>query len=65
VVGRSELAQLCGLKGNERAVDVHVTRLRRKIEPDSKIPIYLQTVRGKGYLLRTASDAPSRGQGEI
>lgn len=34
-----------------RAVDVQVTRLRRKIEPDSKLPRYLQTVRGKGYVL--------------
>ena len=34
-----------------RAVDVQVTRLRRKIEPDPKLPRYLQTVRGKGYVL--------------
>ena len=34
-----------------RAVDVQVTRLRRKIEPDPKNPRYLQTVRGKGYML--------------
>jgi two-component system phosphate regulon response regulator OmpR len=34
-----------------RAVDVQVTRLRRKIEPDPKAPRYLQTVRGVGYML--------------
>ena len=34
-----------------RAVDVQVTRLRRKIEPDPKNPRYLQTVRGVGYML--------------
>jgi two-component system phosphate regulon response regulator OmpR len=34
-----------------RAVDVQVTRLRRKIESDPKTPRYLQTVRGVGYLL--------------
>jgi len=34
-----------------RAVDVQVTRLRRKIETDPKLPRYLQTVRGKGYVL--------------
>jgi two-component system phosphate regulon response regulator OmpR len=34
-----------------RAVDVQVTRLRRKIEPDPKTPRYLQTVRGVGYML--------------
>ena len=37
---------------NNRSVDVQVTRLRRKIEPDPKLPRYLQTVRGKGYVLR-------------
>ena len=34
-----------------RAVDVQVTRLRRKIEADPKAPRYLQTVRGVGYML--------------
>jgi two-component system phosphate regulon response regulator OmpR len=34
-----------------RAVDVQVTRLRRKIEPDPKAPRYLQTLRGVGYML--------------
>ena len=38
-------------QGGGRAVDVQVTRLRRKIEPDPKLPRYLQTVRGKGYVL--------------
>jgi two-component system phosphate regulon response regulator OmpR len=36
----------------ERAVDVQITRLRRKIEDDPKVPRYLQTVRGEGYLLQ-------------
>jgi two-component system phosphate regulon response regulator OmpR len=36
---------------NPRTIDVQITRLRRKIEEDSKIPRYLQTVRGKGYIL--------------
>jgi two-component system phosphate regulon response regulator OmpR len=34
-----------------RAIDVQVTRLRRKIEPDPKAPRYLQTLRGVGYML--------------
>ena len=34
-----------------RAVDIQVTRLRRKIEDDPKNPRYLQTVRGVGYML--------------
>ncbi len=37
--------------GAGRGVDVAVTRLRRKIEPDAKAPRYLQTVRGVGYML--------------
>jgi len=37
--------------GVGRAVDVQVTRLRRKIEPDPQQPRYLQTVRGIGYML--------------
>ena len=34
-----------------RAVDIHVTRLRKKLEVDPKAPRYLQTVRGIGYML--------------
>jgi two-component system phosphate regulon response regulator OmpR len=43
-LGREDVAQ-------ERAVDVQITRLRRKIEEDPKSPRYLQTVRGEGYML--------------
>lgn len=52
VLSRDELAALCGIDAGERTIDVQVTRLRRKLEEDSKAPRYLQTVRGKGYLLR-------------
>ena len=38
-------------QSQERAVDVQITRLRRKIEDDPKAPRYLQTVRGSGYML--------------
>ena len=53
VLGRDALVEL--LKGYERApfdrmVDVRVTRLRRKIEPDPAHPVYLRTVWGEGYL---------------
>lgn len=50
-LSRDELAQRLDLTGNPRTVDVQVTRLRRKIEPDPRFPRYLQTVRGKGYVL--------------
>jgi len=39
--------------GNDRAVDVQINRLRHKIETDPANPVYLQTVRGKGYILHT------------
>ncbi len=37
--------------GLERSVDVQINRLRRKIEADPRQPVYLQTVRGVGYML--------------
>ena len=51
-ISREELAELCNIDTGERTIDVQVTRLRRKIEEDSKSPRFLQTIRGKGYLLR-------------
>jgi two-component system phosphate regulon response regulator OmpR len=51
-LSREELGRRCAIAGGLRAIDVQVTRLRRKIEPDPKLPRYLQTVRGKGYVLR-------------
>ena len=40
-----------GGENSERAIDVQITRLRRKIEPDPREPRFLQTVRGTGYML--------------
>lgn len=51
VVTREELAALCQMNANERTIDVQVTRLRKKVEEDPKLPKYIQTVRGKGYVL--------------
>jgi two-component system, OmpR family, phosphate regulon response regulator OmpR len=53
-VSRSKLVEDLGRdtgQSQERAVDVQITRLRRKIENDPKNPRYLQTVRGAGYML--------------
>ncbi|MCA0870571.1 response regulator [Seohaeicola saemankumensis] len=53
-VSRAKLVEELGRdrgQAQERAVDVQVTRLRRKVEPDPKQPRYLQTVRGAGYML--------------
>lgn len=49
-VSREALAQVTRA-GVERSIDVQITRLRRKIEPDPKEPIHIQTVRGIGYRL--------------
>lgn len=49
-ITREELALIGGI--NEKSVDVQIIRLRSKIEEDQKKPIYLQTVRGKGYIFR-------------
>jgi len=40
-------------EGGARAIDVQINRLRRKIEADPATPVYLQTVRGAGYILYT------------
>ena len=48
---REKLAEILGAGQSPRSIDVQITRLRKKIERDSKNPRYLQTVRGKGYML--------------
>lgn len=50
-MSRDDLAAKTGVSLSPRTVDVQVTRLRRKIEPDPKQPLYLRTVRHKGYVL--------------
>jgi len=51
-INRLEISEHGG-GGSERAVDVQIARLRRKIEPDARTPRYLQTVWGEGYTLWT------------
>jgi two-component system phosphate regulon response regulator OmpR len=50
-LSREELGAATGNSGNLRTVDVQVTRLRKKLEDDPKQPRYLQTMRGRGYVL--------------
>ena len=53
-LSRTKLVEQLGRsegQAQERAIDVQITRLRRKIEVDPKQPRYLQTVRGAGYML--------------
>ena len=51
IFSREELADILGAGQSPRSIDVQITRLRKKIEPDSKNPRYLRTIRGKGYML--------------
>ena len=51
-VSREDLSQSAQFSGNIRNVDVQMTRLRRKVEADSRYPRYLHTVRGTGYVLK-------------
>ena len=50
VFAREEIGNLINID-KERSIDVIITRLRQKIENDSKNPQYLQTIRGSGYVL--------------
>ena len=50
-ITRDQLTAESPMIGTARAIDVQVTRLRRKIEQDPKFPRYLQAVRGVGYVL--------------
>ncbi len=53
VLSREAIAQALGMdEAGERAIDVQVTRLRRKIEADPREPRFLHTVRGRGYVLK-------------
>lgn len=51
-LGRDTLCREIGADPTGRALDVQITRLRRKIEPNPKEPRYLITVWGEGYVLR-------------
>ncbi len=55
-ISREDIALRSTLPINDRTIDVQVTRLRRKIEPDPKQPRYLVTVRGTGYMLLPGRD---------
>jgi two-component system phosphate regulon response regulator OmpR len=58
VLSRDQILEL--LKGQaeafDRSIDVHIARLRSKLEPDPKEPRYIKTVRGVGYMLARETD---------
>lgn len=50
LLSREDLCRMCD-DVSERSIDVQITRLRKKIEDNPRQPRFLQTVRGKGYVL--------------
>ena len=50
VFSRDDIGKIINIS-KERTIDVMITRLRKKIEPNPKNPKYLQTIRGSGYVL--------------
>lgn len=60
VLSRAELVRLShsGLAGpSARSIDVHVSRIRRKIEPNPHHPIYIKTIHSRGYVFTPAMRA--------
>ena len=56
VLSREAIARTLEMdEAGERAIDVQVTRLRRRIEPEPREPRFLHTVRGRGYVLKPGS----------
>ncbi len=70
-LSRPQIGRLVGIAGGNRAVDVQIARLRRKIEKNHHEPQFLLTKRGQGYHLSTsptkskASDGLSEDGGEL
>jgi DNA-binding response OmpR family regulator len=58
VLSREQLLDLAKGSAEEafdRSIDVHISRLRAKLEPDPRHPRFLRTVRGAGYMLAAES----------
>lgn len=55
-ISRAELSARSNFSGSDRAVDVQIVRLRRKLEEDPRQPRYLLTMRGEGYVLRAGTN---------
>jgi two-component system phosphate regulon response regulator OmpR len=53
ILSRDDIGDALDGRMEGRSIDVAVARLRRKIEPDPRHPVYLQTVRNRGWMLCT------------
>ena len=60
VLSRDDLSNILNGRMEGRSIDVAVARLRRKLEPNPRHPVYLQTVRNRGWMLRTDISQPAR-----
>jgi len=60
VLSRDDLSNILDGRMEGRSIDVAVARLRRKLEPNPRHPVYLQTVRNRGWMLRTDIAQPAR-----
>ncbi len=60
VLSRDDLSESMDGRMEGRSIDVAVARLRRKLEPNPRHPVYLQTVRNRGWILRTDILQPAR-----
>lgn len=60
VLSRDDLSNILNGRMEGRSIDVAVARLRRKLEPNPRHPVYLQTVRNRGWTLRTNIAQPAR-----
>ena len=58
ILSRDDLGAELDGRMEGRSIDVAVARLRRKLEPNPRHPVYLQTVRNRGWLLRTDTTPP-------
>ena len=58
ILSRDDLGAELDGRMEGRSIDVAVARLRRKLEPNPRHPVYLQTVRNRGWLLRTDTTLP-------
>lgn len=57
-ISREDLSKLMPGSSNERSIDVQMVRLRKKIEENDSKPLYIQTVRGAGYVLYAQKAVP-------
>ena len=60
ILSRDDLGAALDGRMEGRSIDVAVARLRRKLEPDPRHPVYLQTVLNRGWMLRTDTASPRR-----